>query len=76
VSWLEGDQDAEGGCEGDIVWVEDLGVFDAETGFAIGIGKNGAEDLEYETVCEVAYCVDIDLEVNFVPLGSAKVRTR
>lgn len=56
--------------------MEDLGVFDAEAVVGVsvggggggGVGEDGVEGLDGETVGEVAYCVDVDLEVCFVPL--------
>ena len=63
------------------MWVEDLGVFDAEAVAGVsegvgGVGEDGVEGLDGETVCEVAYCVDVDLEVCFVPLQVSAVMER
>ena len=57
----------------DIIGMEDLSVFDAESGVFVAEGCGGVwEDFvkgaEGETVCEIAYCVDVDLEVFVVPL--------
>ena len=61
--------------------MEYLGVFDAVPGVCVAqlrccIGEDGVEGAEDIAVCQVADCVDVHLEVDFVPLPISVGRGR